>query len=230
MDITGRRYCTLCGNAEEITPGQPCPDCTVVVTTELAEAKRLYDRLSEAWGRCCGGLSSDKSHLYLHPKQFGEVSRGEGFFEIGVECGLKLYADRAEGYWLFDNDSTCMDMPLDGVVAYPSGPTGWEVFLEQAGNLLESAADQADGAGFGQCPDGHHYYTDNGPCCGEESPCPVPGCDEIADEVQGCENDLDDDHAKFRHELDVAAYHRDNNFEGDAQRCDICGERMVSGT
>lgn len=55
----------------------------------------------------------------------------------------------------------------------------------------------------------------------DETVCEVPGCGEIVDAARGeCPNDVDDEHAAFRHEQDVAEYHRQNDW---CEPCDVCG-------
>jgi hypothetical protein len=148
-------YCEYCGNVKVPDYRQPCNACGSVLYGKLSVAWEIYKTLEVEGRRCCGGLSSDKSHLHYHSK-YGD-SNYEG---TSVEMGTNLYDDHATTYWIFDADSFSDSNEYGDPIRYDD-PEFWTKLSAQ----LDQAAEAAWNSDVCSCEHcGYHYHVGNGPC------------------------------------------------------------------
>jgi hypothetical protein len=148
-------YCAYCGNAKVPDRAHPCGACATVLHRDLSLAWEVYKTLQDERRQCCGGLSTDKSHLYFHGRDWNCVYEG-----TGVDMGANLYEDHAMTYWVFDNDSTTESFEYGAPIKYYD-PEFWAKLDHQ----LDEAAEVAWNSDICSCEHcGYHYHVGNGPC------------------------------------------------------------------
>src|SRR4051794_36128387 len=64
-----------------------------------------YSQASERFRRCCGGLSSDKTHYYFHGKDFQFSHPKDYAHPTSVEGGFVFRAEGACCYYIFDAET-----------------------------------------------------------------------------------------------------------------------------
>lgn len=154
-------YCELCGNAQVPNRDEPCPRCWVWLKGPLARAWRTYQRLRETDRRCCGGLAVGKyvsePHLYFHVKYWDSDYTGV----VSVECGVNLYADRAETCYVLDMDSSTFSEEYRDRIPLPDlSDKSWDEFYTRLSNQLDEAAESAYNADWINCSGcGYHMYA-----------------------------------------------------------------------
>lgn len=142
-------YCRLCRNTSE---SETCEGCRELTEKGwLAEAYRRWTEQGERATKCCGGLSSDKQHIYFHAKGW-ECSTES----VSVEMGVAFYHDQACTYYLRDFGNYCDSEEYEEPIAYLD-PAFWEKLDAQ----LDRAALAAQGADLMSCDEcGYHYSGD----------------------------------------------------------------------
>lgn len=144
-------FCKLCGNRNG-SATDTCDECrALTVNGWLAEAFRRWTEQGERTSKCCGRMSSDKTHIYFHGKHW-ECSTET----VTVEMGVSFYHDQARTYYIRDFDHYCDSEEYGEPIAYLD-PAFWEKLDAQ----LDRAAEAADAADLMSCEEcGYHY-------CGE---------------------------------------------------------------
>lgn len=160
-------YCDYCGNAKVPDRAYPCNACSTVLRHGLSIALEVYKTLCAERRQCCGGLSSDKSHLHFHGRDWECTypEKGETGCTTTVEMGVALYGDHAQTYWIFDNDSTTDSHEYGDPIKYYD-----HEFWEKLDSQLNEAAEAAWNSDICSCEHcGDHYHVGYGPCGCSES-------------------------------------------------------------
>lgn len=153
-------YCPWCHNVLVGDPASPCSACAEILLNDLRQAKRAYDYIASRFRRCCGGMSTRQGHLYFHGDSW-EWSSGDDEFGVSVEAGIHLHVDGATTYYVFDNDSTCMDREYGGKIPYPDSEDGdvWNAWWQAVWAQLGESAEVAFGDDVLTCLYcGYHYH------------------------------------------------------------------------
>lgn len=116
-------YCVFCGN--NLVETDPCPEC-VEPLAAIPNALAVWTKLREVNRMCCGGLAGD--HLFFHARYWGCTKDGNP--GLTVECGVKLYQDYAQTYYLYDDDSETSGVDFGEPFPLPT-PQGWDDFYQK---------------------------------------------------------------------------------------------------
>jgi hypothetical protein len=147
---TNLRYCRLCGN-EKVRGEKPCAKCRAVIEGTLLAGYQHWQEADGRYGKCCGGLSSDRDYRYLHFHSEGfndtypQVTRGKrkgqepgrGPF-VSVEAGIDFYATEARTYYIHDTGHDVGSTVFGEAVAY-----GDSEFWKKIEANLDRAAEAA---------------------------------------------------------------------------------------
>lgn len=156
-------YCAYCGNAKVPDRARPCNHCFQILRNDLSIAWEVYKTLQDETSQCCGGLSRGKDHLSFHGNHWNGTypkKKESGCGSTTVDMGVNLYRDRAETYWVFDDDSTTEGNDYGEAIPY-SDPKFWEKLNAQ----LDQAPEHAWNSDICSCEHcGYHYHVGNGPC------------------------------------------------------------------
>jgi hypothetical protein len=154
-------YCTLCGcsasfKAITTIDTRLCKPCKAIVSGPLKQAFKLWLEMGKDHTRCCGGLSSDKTHLYFHGRHW-DSSYGEPGLRVSVEMGISFYAHKATTYYMRDFDHHC-DSEEYGQAFLYRGMT----FFKRIDKQLNQAAQFAFGSDLLTCEVcGYHTTADD---------------------------------------------------------------------
>lgn len=152
-------YCSFCRNNVLAPAEQVCPECALALKN-LSRAWFAWGLINDRSSRCCGGLSSDKTHLFFHGKRW-EVSEGD----LTVEMGVQLFAEHAETYWILETEFSAQSLTYGRALPYPEGDDKetWEDWWKAVDRQLEDAALAAGDSDYRSCEEcGYHYL---GACC-----------------------------------------------------------------
>lgn len=166
------RYCSYCGNVK-VMDDKPCAACNAVLTGPLDLAHKVWLKLSETDRRCCGSLATDKSHLLFHGK-YWEGSYPEDNSTVSVECGVSLFANHAQTYYIYDTDGDCGGTDYGDTIPLPDpdNEASWNAFYVALHAQLDKAAEAAFNNDLYDCE-----------TCGYHAHCGAPH--EHADEGNG---------------------------------------------
>jgi hypothetical protein len=145
---TNLHYCRLCGN-EKVRGEKPCAKCRAVIEGPLAWAYKRWQEADDRYGKCCGGLSTEKDHLHFHSEGFNDtypqVTRGKrkgqeprrGPF-VSVEAGISFYANEAQTYFIHDTGNDVGSTDFGEAINY-SDLDFWKKIEANLNRAAESA-------------------------------------------------------------------------------------------
>ena len=156
------RYCKLCGNEKTSAEDGIGNACRELLQTSLKRAWAFWQACDVENRMCCGGVSSDRTHIYFHGKgwegSYPAIAKADDPLQVAVEMGVSFYEDGAQTYFLRDFDSYCDSEDYGDKIPYPKTPQN-KTFWKTVHKALDQAPEAAFNSDILTCLRcGYHYH------------------------------------------------------------------------